>query len=160
MNIFTGLILLAQIIFSHYISSHSQTASSITESSTASLLKQTSQPGLIINNKQIILELADTQEKQTLGLSGRKNLPENNAMLFIFETPGKEAFWMKDMNFNIDIIWLDENYKIVGIKENAEPDSYPETFTPDEPALYVLETNAGFAKKYGIKAGTTLDIRK
>ena len=60
---------------------------------------------------------------------------------------------MKEMNFPIDIIWLDENLKIVAIKENAMTESYPEVFTPSTPARYVLEVPAGFVQKNKISVG-------
>src|SRR3989339_720000 len=69
----------------------------------------------------------------------------------IFNKIGVYHFWMKDMNFPIDIIWIGEDYKIVYIKENALPESYPEKFNPNQPALYVLEINAGMVSENEIK---------
>ena len=66
----------------------------------------------VLNN----IEIADTGKKREQGLSGKNNIGGDYGMLFIFEKPGFYAFWMKDMNFAIDIIWLDENYTVVGIK--------------------------------------------
>ncbi len=100
------------------------------------------------------LEIADTPAERTQGLSGRASLPEDAGLFFVFEQPGLYEFWMKDMKFSIDIMWLDENYKVVGIKENATPESYPQTFLPEQPALYALETNVGFVRKNNIKIGT------
>ena len=57
------------------------------------------------------------------------------------------------MDFPIDIIWIDENKKIIDLTEDARPDSYPQTFVSKNPALYVLEVNAGTIKKYEIKIG-------
>jgi len=98
-------------------------------------------------------EIANTAESRTRGLSGRNGLLENEGTLFVFEKEGRYSFWMKDMKFPIDIIWIDKDGTIVYIKENAEPDSYPETFIPDAPAQYVLEVNKNFISEYGISAG-------
>ncbi len=104
--------------------------------------------GVVLNT-----ELADTDVLRARGLSGRKSLTENESMLFVFDQPGKHSFWMKDMNFSIDIIWIDEDLRVVYIKENATPTSYPETFGPDENAKYVLEVVAGFSEKNNLKVG-------
>ena len=98
-------------------------------------------------------ELADTAEKRTLGLSGREKLGANEAMLFVFADSSIRQFWMKDIKFALDVIWIDENKKIVDITKNALPDSYPRTFSPLLPAKYVLELNAGFTDENKIEIG-------
>jgi uncharacterized membrane protein (UPF0127 family) len=82
------------------------------------------------------------------------------AKVFIFDTAEKWSFWMKDMNYPIDIFWLDENGVVVHIEESVSPDTYPtQSFVPPVPALYVIETKAGFAQEnnimIGISAGMT-----
>lgn len=99
-------------------------------------------------------ETASTTEQQTRGLSGRTNL--EGGMLFIFERQESYGIWMKDMNFTIDIIWLDENKEIVTIQENATPESYPKTFFPSRPSLYVLEVNSGTVSAENLAVGQTL----
>ena len=88
------------------------------------------------------LLVADTPQKRQQGLSGREKLLPNTGMFFKFDTLEQQGIWMKDMNFSIDILWLDENCKAVAFK-SASPDSYPETFTPKVPALYVVELPVG-----------------
>lgn len=88
-------------------------------------------------------ELADTEEKRGLGLSGRPALPADRGLLFVFDQPGKYGFWMKDMNFPIDIVWLDAEKKIIGTTKNLSPDSYPQTFFPPQDISYALEINTG-----------------
>jgi len=105
---------------------------------------------LNINDEVINLAIARTDAELEHGLYGRAALASNEGMLFIFQADGFWQFWMKDMNFPIDMIWLDSSDKIVGIKENATPDSYPQTFTSQAPARYVLELPAGFAKAHGL----------
>ena len=108
---------------------------------------------LSISDAKISIEIAKTTAELTRGLSGRPTLAENSGLFFIFPNSGIHGIWMKDMDFPIDIIWLDENYQIVFIKENAMPESYPEVFTPSTPARYVLEIPAGFVRKNKISVG-------
>lgn len=103
---------------------------------------------LRVGNALIRAEIADTPEKKARGLSGRAALGENEGMLFVFEKPGIYSFWMKDMNFPIDIIWLDEYFRVVDISADAEPSSFPNLFTPSAPAQYALEVPGGFAQQH------------
>lgn len=105
----------------------------------------------------ITVDIADTEELRSLGLSGRSRLAPNRGMIFIFDKPGFYGFWMKDMRFPIDIIWLDENWKVIDITANAKPSSYPESFIPMSPAQYVLEVPAYFSTRHNIKIGNVLD---
>jgi len=100
------------------------------------------------------VDIADTYELHVRGLSGRGSLAEDEGMLFIYSEDGYYSFWMPDMLFPIDIIWLDANYKVVFVKKNATPESYPETFSPSGPSRYVLEVPSGFAERHGVSAGT------
>lgn len=116
-------------------------------------------PYAVINGKNLSLIVVDTTETRELGLSGRESMPADTGMLFVFEKPDLYEFWMKDMQFPIDIIWLDEKFKIVSIQSNVSPLTYPDTtFAPQENSLYVLETNALFAEQNNLKIGDTLEI--
>ncbi len=103
-----------------------------------------------IGEKGIPVEVADSEEERTLGLSGREGLETGTGLLFIFETPGHYGFWMKDMKFPIDIVWISESGKVVGIEKNINPDSYPALFYPSESVKYVLELNSNDAENLGI----------
>lgn len=107
-----------------------------------------------INNKEIKVEIIDTSELIYKGLSGRDNLCEDCGMLFKFNNRQERAFVMRDMNFPIDIIWIDEDV-IIGIEENLQPEGsdYKNIYESPEPVNYVLEVNAGFADKNNIKKG-------
>ena len=111
-----------------------------------------------IAGKILKVELALTPEKQEQGLSGRKELKEDESMLFIFNHTGQYPFWMKDMNFAIDIIWIGENLQVVYIKKNAQPESYPETFIPPQDAEYVLEVLASFSEKNNLRVGDEVEF--
>lgn len=91
----------------------------------------------LINGEHYTLEVADTEEKRMLGLGKRDTLCDDCGMLFVFEKPGKYGFWMKDMHFHIDILWV-KNGKIIYKKSNASPQE-TETFTPPEEADSVIE---------------------
>ena len=106
-----------------------------------------------IGGQKIKVDLAITPQEQTRGLSGRVGLKDNEGMLFIFQKPGKNFFWMKEMNFPIDMIWLGDDFKVIYIKKNATPESYPEVFGPTEDTKYVLEVLSGFSEKNNLKTG-------
>jgi hypothetical protein len=99
------------------------------------------------NSTALTAEIARTAADRYQGLSGRNCLDVNQAMLFVFDIPDDYCFVMRDMQFAIDIIWLDEDKRIVTIKNNATPNSYPsESFCPTTPAQYVLEVGKGLAE--------------
>ena len=112
-----------------------------------------------IGGQSIKVEIALTAEEQTKGLSGRSGLKENEGMLFVFAQPDKYFFWMKDMNFAIDIIWIGENGKIIYIKKDARPESYPETYGPLGTSKYVLEVVSGFSEKNNLQIGDRVEFQ-
>ncbi len=113
---------------------------------------------LIAPDGIITVETVNTPELRTLGLSGRQSLGNNEGMLFVFDEPSiSYCFWMKDMNFSLDMIWLTEDKKVINIARNVSPDTYPdENFCPEAPAKYVLEVNANRAMELGISPGVDL----
>jgi len=106
-----------------------------------------------IGDNLIKVSIADTKETQAEGLSGRESLGQDEGMLFIFEKPDKYGFWMKEMNFAIDIVWIDESKKIIGVEKNVEPETFPKTFYPENPIKYALELPSGYAVKHDIDSG-------
>ncbi len=100
--------------------------------------------------------VAKTWAERIQGLSDTPFLPENVVKLFVFDSNGLHSIWMKDMNYAIDIIWVDEANKVIDIKRNATPESYPEAFTPKTEARYVIETATGFVDKNDINIGDTV----
>lgn len=102
--------------------------------------------------------IADTAETRARGLSGRETLPRDEGMLFIFESNGIYSFWMKDMNFSIDILWISSAGKIVDMSSRVSPATYPAVFTSRAPARYVLELPAGFLEEYNVKIRDTVEI--
>jgi len=115
--------------------------------------------GVVSMGERVIrVAVADSPARRMDGLSRVPSMPEDAGMLFIFETPSRYGFWMKEMRFPIDIIWMDELGKVVHVVPGALPSSYPEVFSPPADAKYVLEINAGVADKYGITEGVVLSI--
>jgi uncharacterized membrane protein (UPF0127 family) len=117
-----------------------------------------------IGNTEMEVQIADTVKTRADGLSGRDHLEDNQGMLFIFPYSGKHGFWMKDMNFNLDIIWIKDN-KVVGISENVQkPDTKNwtslETVYPPEDVNMVLEVNSGFSQTNEVKIGDTAKLSK
>ncbi|MGB3921718.1 MAG: DUF192 domain-containing protein [Minisyncoccia bacterium] len=111
---------------------------------------------LVIGGTEVKVEIADTDLERSQGLSGREGLLPNHGMLFVFDAPGYHAFWMKDMKFPIDIIWINADSKVVWIEKNLSPETYPNLFRPKEPAKYVLEVPAGFAEEHGVVIGSVV----
>lgn len=98
--------------------------------------------------------VADTQSEREKGLSGTTYLGQDQALLFIYERDDKWSIWMKDMNYPIDIVWLDKNKKVVYIVKNAKPESYPgESFSPNDAARYIVEMAGGTVDRKTINIG-------
>ena len=111
-----------------------------------------------IGEQKLKAEVAKSSEQLTKGLGGRDCMNPDQAMLFEFGSAGHYPFWMKDMRFAIDIVWLNSNHQVVYKKSNISPASYPKTFTNNLPAQYVLEILAGRAQQLGITGGTLVDF--
>lgn len=111
-----------------------------------------------IGTYEVLAEVVSTPPERAAGLSGREGMGVDEGMLFIFGGESKYSFWMKNMRFPLDIIWIDKNKKIVEIARNVYPESYPEHFIPRYPALFVLEVNAGWTQARGVKEGDLVDF--
>lgn len=107
---------------------------------------------------EIWVTLAQDQASWEQGLSGTKSLEANTGKLFIFDKPDTYGFWMKDMRYPLDIVWIDETQTIIAVTADAIPESYPEVFYPPKPVLYVLELNAGEAAVEMLSPGTQINI--
>ncbi len=115
-----------------------------------------------IAGKSISFEIAETTKDQEIGLSGRDSIEENQGMLFLFQVPEFETFWMKGMHFPIDIIWI-KGDEIVDITADAQPEPgvQPDnlkTYTSKSPSDRVLELKSGWAARNGLKKGDKIEI--
>lgn len=112
-------------------------------------------PSLEIKGQKFSVETAKTDELRQKGLSGRESLDKDKVMVFEFEQAARRCFWMKDMKFNIDMVWLNSDKKVIAAEHNVSPDTYPQNFCHDN-AKYVVEFNANTAKELGLQSGDTL----
>lgn len=114
---------------------------------------------VVINNNDLKVEVADTMAKKIKGLSGRESMPQDQGMLFVFDEEEVQQFWMKDMKFPLDFIWLAKG-QVVDLHENIkQPKSSletPVTVTPKNPIDAVIEVNSGWIKSHNIKIGDTV----
>jgi uncharacterized protein len=114
-----------------------------------------------VNGLVLVADISVTNEQRTKGLSVKDGLAENEAMLFVFDNEAEHTFWMKDMKFPIDIIWIDSDKTIVHIEHNLQPCGYGllcPTYKPGQDSLYVLETVSGFAEKHNVVQGTRVQF--
>lgn len=100
----------------------------------------------------VTVEVAVTPAQQSLGLMYRKTLGASAGMLFVFDRTEEHPFWMKNTELPLDMIYLGDDRKVVGIVKNAEPFTTTSR-TVGAPSRYVLEVNAGFSDAHGIKNG-------
>jgi uncharacterized membrane protein (UPF0127 family) len=103
------------------------------------------------------IEIADTPQSQELGLMYRNAMDANAGMLFVFDTPAHQVFWMKNTRISLDMIFADNQRRVIGIVANAEPFSEARLSVPGD-SQYVLEVNGGFCRDRGVKAGDRLDF--
>jgi len=115
------------------------------------------------------LEVADTEAKRQRGLMFRPSLEPTSGMLFVFDEPGVHPFWMQNCLISIDIIWLDEEGRVVDIAASVPPCKLPACDPPCDSnacptyphagqAKYVIEVVAGFAETHGLKAGDRVQL--
>ena len=117
-----------------------------------------------VGNTSFQVDISDTTAKRTLGLSGRESLGIGEGMYFLFSSPHSLSFWMKDMNFSIDIIWINGK-EIIGIVEGAVPEPNKSLFQltsyrSPSPADTVLEVNAGVVASTGMQVGDTVRFER
>ena len=119
------------------------------------------EPRVELGGTTFKVEIADTAEKQALGLMFRDSMPDDEGMIFIFPNEAPRSFWMKNTRIPLDIMYFDKDLKMVSISADTPPcrvsrcPSYPST----GPAMYVLELNAGKASELGVGPRDVLTIR-
>lgn len=117
---------------------------------------------LNINDLEIPVEIAKTNEERAKGLGGRDSLDENSGMLFVFDGGSKPTFWMKDTKISLDIIWINDK-KIIKIDKNVQPemgisDSNLKRYEAPSSVNYVLEVNGGFSDRNNLKIGDLVNL--
>ncbi len=112
-----------------------------------------------IGRLAVTVELARTPAERTRGLSGRAALPEDAGMLFVFPNEQQPTFWMKDMRFPLDFVWISADKHVVAVTEQVPPpapgttDAALPLYSSTAPVLYTLEVNGGLVEKLGVHAG-------
>ncbi len=111
---------------------------------------------LTVGQASFIVDIARTPSQRALGLSGRLSMNKDQGMLFVFDQPNQRSFWMKDMHFPLDFIWI-RGGRVVETSLNVLPPDQtggePMVISPSEKVDRVLEVNAGSVSMYGIKVG-------
>jgi hypothetical protein len=112
-----------------------------------------------IGDTTVKAEVADTYLKRMKGLMFKKNMPENEGMLFVFDKEDYYSFWMMNMSIPIDMIWINSAKEVIDITKNAQPCRIScGSYQPKEKVLYVLEVNANFVDRHGVKIGSKLEF--
>jgi uncharacterized protein len=113
---------------------------------------------MLIGGVRVEASVATTVVDRIQGLSRTTQLPSNVVKLFVFDLDGPQSIWMKDMQYPIDIIWLDSEGRVVHIAPSVDPSTYPSSFFSPVPARYVVEAGAGFAATNGVVLGTQVEL--
>jgi uncharacterized membrane protein (UPF0127 family) len=109
---------------------------------------------ITIRHQTVEIEIANTQAQQSKGLGDRDHLAWDHGMLFVYPTPRFPGFWMKDMRFDIDIVWIRAD-RIVDISRRVKhsPEGPGPTLRPRELTDCVLEVPSGYAEAHGWRIG-------
>lgn len=111
-----------------------------------------------VGTASIQAAVADTEAERNKGLSDKVHITDNHGMLFVFDYDKKWPIWMKDMRVAIDIVWIDADKKVVDVKHNVSPDTYPSYYEPSGNARYVLEIASGVARRANIEPGVKVQF--
>ena len=118
-----------------------------------------------LDDKILVVQIADTDSLRVRGLSWQNELPYNEGMLFVFDESGTRAMWMMGMQFNLDIIWFDENANVVAIEKDVpsckttiEVVACRENGVSGNNAKYVLEVTSGFVDEFNITENSRLEL--
>jgi uncharacterized protein len=106
------------------------------------------------------VEIADTVAEQELGLMNRRELCNTCGMLFVFDETRTQTFWMKNTLIPLDIIFINEEYKIINIADKTKPNQTVETYSSTKPARYVLELNQGDSKRFNLNTGDLINVKQ
>lgn len=145
---FIGLIIIFTAVF----------LAKTSEKSSVSKLSNYKTINASIKSSKFILYVSDTEEKRSQGLSNIDHLEKNEGMLFTFPQSGHYSFWMKDMQFPLDFIFIDGN-RVVDTMPNISPNTYPQAFTASQPVDKVIELTAGSIQKNFLNVGDALTLQ-
>ena len=119
---------------------------------------------IMVDDVPLSVQIADDEPRRVRGLMFQEQLPMDQGMIFVFDEPGLYSLWMLNMQFSLDMMWFDENGKIIHIEENVPPCQTPleittcQSVVPQGDAVYVLEVTSGFVKQNNITKDSVLNI--
>ena len=119
---------------------------------------------IIVDDVALQVMIADTEPRRVRGLMFEDQLPYDQGMIFVFEESGLYSLWMLNMQFPLDMIWFDQDGKVVHIEKDVSPCKAAleiatcQSIIPDAEALYILEVTSGFVDKNNITTNSILDI--
>jgi len=121
-------------------------------------------PSVELKGHHFDIEIAADDAARERGLMFRDTMPADHGMLFLFEHPTAQTFWMKNTHIPLDILYFDKNYKLISMQQRVPPcrsagNDCP-VYPSSGPAQYVLELNAGSADKLGVKEGDILKVAR
>ena len=123
------------------------------------LIASSKTPSAQVGKNTLSLYVARNSKDQQIGLSKYKSIPNKKGMVFVFDKPGYYPFWMKGMQFPIDMIFISGS-RVVTVFENVSKEKSDSLiFYPTQPADKVLEVNAGMSSKLGIKEGSIIEFK-
>ena len=121
-------------------------------------------PLVHIGDTVYVVDLAVTPEERTQGLSGRPSMDADRGMLFVYDEDGARAFWMPDMHFPLDMVWIREDCVVAGVTADVPnppldtPRDQLEFYPSAGMVRFILELNAGQAADQGIEAGGPVEF--
>lgn len=136
-------------------------SNNITSASVTDFFPNYQKTTISINGFNVSMAIASSDEQRIRGLSGLEKMNENEGMIFLFDEPSKQGFWMNKMNFPIDIIWLDSNSKVVHIEKKLKPCKIflaCPVYNPQVDSLYVIELPSGFTDDHSMKNGMIINF--
>ncbi len=119
---------------------------------------------IMIDDVPLQVQIADSEPRRIRGLMFQDQLPYDQGMIFVFEKPGLYSLWMLNMQFSLDMIWFDQDGKIVHIEKDVPPCKTPleiaacQSIVPNEEAVYVLEVTSGFIDQNNITQDSIMKI--
>ncbi len=105
------------------------------------------------------LEFAITEEQHQKGLMNRKELCSTCGMIFVYKEPDSRTFWMKNTFVSLDIIFLDNDFRVINIASNTKANQTSELYSSQEPSQYILEVPANWAKSKGVDKRSIIDFK-
>jgi uncharacterized membrane protein (UPF0127 family) len=117
---------------------------------------------MLPDGSTVHVELAKTEAERNYGLMGRTSLPQGRGMLFIHEHPSQNSYWMYHCKIGLDIVWMDQDHRIVEMSPNTPPCKGKASTCPSygghATSVYVIELPVGSIKAHNLQVGQTVNF--